>query len=107
MARTVVNLPINQDANQLHESIKQLLTANGYKETTYKKNEIVWKKGIGLLTAIRFIKLDYQGNMLCISGWIWSLGEHALKGFYGCAIKKLVKDNINQIAAIAGHPNVL
>lgn len=113
MARTVVNLPINQDANQLHEGIKQILTANGYKEVTYKKNEIVWKKGTGMLTAMRFIKLDYQGNMLCVSGWICSgigsltFGEHALKGFYGWAIKKLVKNDINQIAAVAGQPNVL
>lgn len=107
MSRTAVNVPLNKDANQLHEQIKQILTADGYKEKKYKKGEIVWKKGTGFLTAMHFIKLDYQPNMLVVSGWISSgiggltLGEQALTGVVGVIPKKSVQKTIDKIVSAA------
>lgn len=112
MSRTVVNIPITQDVNQLHEKIRQILITDGYNETNYKNNEIVWKKGVGFFTAMHFIKLDYQANVLYVSGWICSgigsftFGEHALNGFYGVIPKKSVQGTIDKITAAAGFmPN--
>lgn len=94
----------------LHERIKAILSGDGYKEKTYKKNEIVWKKGTGLLTAMHFIKLDYQPNMLIVSGWICSgigsltFGEMDLSGVVAVVPKKSVQKTVDKIVAAVGQP---
>lgn len=110
MSRTCVNIPLNnQNPNQLHERIKAILSSDGYKEKTYQKNEIVWKKGTGMLTAMHFIKLDYQPNMLVVSGWISSgiggltFGEKDLSGFFAAIPKKSVQNTIDKIVAATGY----
>lgn len=112
MPRTCVNIPLNQDPVQLHERIKAILVGDGYSETTYNKTEIVWKKGTGLLTAMHFIKLDYQPNLLVVSGWICSgigaltFGEKDLSGLYAIAPKKSVQKTVDKIVAAAGYSKV-
>ena len=113
MPRTCVNIPLNnQDPAQLHERIKVILVGDGYHETTYNKNEIVWKKGTGMLTAMHFIKLDYQPNMLIVSGWICSgiggltFGEKDLSGVYGAVPKRSVQNTIDKLVAAAGYSKV-
>lgn len=107
--RTSVNLPIPQDASALHQSIVNMLASEGYYQFTYPKtNELVWKKGDGLLTYMRFIKLDYQPGVLILSCWVASgIGnmvgrEWPLEGFYGWAAKISLRntfDNIQKLAA--------
>ncbi len=115
MSRTTINIPLNnQDPNQVHERIKAILTADGYREQTYKKNEIVWRKGLGLLTAMHFIKLDYQPNMLVVSGWVplfgifgVSFGEDQLSGVSAVIPKQSTQKTIDKIvASVAGQPIV-
>lgn len=107
--RTSVNLPIPQDASALHQAIVNLLTSEGYSQFTYPKTgELVWKKGDGILTYMRFMKLDYQPGVLILSGWVaGGLGnfvgrEYELSGFFAALPKKLAKstfDNIQKLAA--------
>lgn len=104
--RTVIQLPINQDPAMLHDGITKLLTADGYHETTYNKtgvNEIIWKKGTGFLTAMHFIKLDYQPGVLIVSGWIASgidtltFTEQPLEGFMAAIPKSSCKKTVDKI----------
>lgn len=107
--RTSVNLPIPADANALHQAIVNLLTSEGYQQYTYPKTgELVWKKGIGFLTAMRFMKLDYQPGVLILSGWVAGgfadlIGrEMPLEGAVAAVPKKMAKttfDNIQKLAA--------
>lgn len=107
--RTTVNLPIPTDAAALHQAIVNLLTNDGYKQYTYPKTgELVWKKGTGFLTAMRFMKLDYQPSVLILSGWVAGgffdmIGrEMELQGAAAALPKKLAKttfDNIQKLAA--------
>lgn len=107
--RTTVDLPIPADAAALHQAIVNLLTSEGYKQYTYPRTgEQVWKKGVGFLTAMRFMKLDYQQGMLILSGWVAGgffdmIGrEMPLEGVTAALPKKLAKntfDNIQRLAA--------
>jgi hypothetical protein len=114
-ARTSVNVAIPQDASALHQEIVKLLTLDGYYQFTYPKTgELVWKKGDGILTAMRFVKLDYQPGVLILSCWIaGGIGnligrEQPLEGVVGAVPKMSLRktfENIQKLAAAAcGNP---
>lgn len=70
----------------------------------YNNIEEVWKKGTGLMTAIQYIKPEYEGNTLKISAWV-QVGagnliggkERDLSGITGAAPKKSLKNTIEQL----------
>ena len=72
-SRTFVQMPLYTDPNTVNNALSTMLSGEGFSLTHYKASgidELVWKKGTGLATAMRFIKLEYQPNMLIISGWV-------------------------------------
>ena len=42
----------------------------GFKTTTLKTGEKVWKKGTGLMTAMQFVKVDFGQNEFIMSAWV-------------------------------------
>ena len=96
--RTFVQMPLYADPNAVNNALSAMLSGEGFSLTHYKesgRDELVWKKGTGFATAMKFIKLEYQPNMLIISGWICpgmftlTICEVSLKsGLYAAIPKK-------------------
>lgn len=98
MSRTVINIKCDdlQNANMVAENI---LTANKYQKIS-ENSETVWKSGMGLLTAIKYIKIEFtDGNTMSISGWIRPMasGEQDLTGAFAAMPKKQVMNVIRKI----------
>lgn len=105
MARTTVKVTFHQPQDLIDQHVREVLIGDDYREIDYNR-EVVWKKGTGLMTAMHYIKLEYQDNTLIISGWvqigIGSVGgkEHALSGITASIPKKSVLKTIDRIKAV-------
>lgn len=108
--RTFVQVPITGDPNAINNAVSQLLQQEGYSLTQYNEtglNETVWKKGTGMATSMKYIKLFYQPNMLVITGWTCdgigsiTVNEHPLKGIFGAVPKQSCMNTIKMVAQIA------
>lgn len=108
--RTFVQVPITGDPNAINSAVAQLLQQEGYSLTQYNEtglNETVWKKGTGMATSMKYIKLFYQPNMLVITGWTCdgigsiTVNEHPLKGIFGAVPKQSCMNTIKMVAQIA------
>ena len=95
--RNFVQVPISADPALVNNALSGLLTQEGYSVINYTENgvnEVVWKKGIGLASAMKFIELLYQPNLLTIVAWVssgigsWTTSEMSLKGVFGSVPKK-------------------
>ena len=78
----------------------------GFSYTTVK-GEPVWKKGVGALTAPQFMKVECQNGHVHMEAWLkYALlpgvyvGEMALKGFFGIAVKKPLKKRMELLTQI-------
>lgn len=102
MARTKIRMQYTLPFNQVDGVIKNILFQEGYKEIN-RNNEIVWKKGTGLLTAMQYIKIEYGSGYVDVSGWVQagvgSIGgkEMDLNGIIGALPKKSVMKVISKI----------
>lgn len=102
MARTIYRFNYTRDFAFAKNNIEAILVQNGF---TLKNvnNEIVWKKGKGLLTAMQYVKVEYAERDCTVSGWVQiglgSIGgnEMDLKGFTGAVPKKMLKNIIEHI----------
>lgn len=98
MARTIVEVSYF-NFEEMQNKIFKLFQMNGYKNII-ENNENVWKCGVGFLTAMKYIKIEFaSNNTLIISGWIRPvLGkEQNLEGTVCCVPKRQVMKIINQI----------
>ena len=101
MARTTIQVRYT-NFEGLQERLAALLHSRGYKSIT-ENNENVWKCGIGFLTAMKYIKIEFAADhTLLISGWIRVVagGEQDLTGFVGALPKKQVMNLIQEIQSI-------
>lgn len=102
MARTIIRVPFTADVDNTYNMVVSILQSNGYKEISYN-GETVWKKGVGLLTAMQYIKIQFEENLLSVSGWVQAgLGskggsEMALNGVVAAVPKKSVMKVIEEI----------
>lgn len=106
MSRSVIKINYESDFQIVDQNVKRVLINAGYRETN-KNNEIVWKKGIGMLTAMQYIKLEYDdNNILRVYGWvqtgIGTVGgkEQDLEGIYAVVPKQGVKNLMNRIKSV-------
>lgn len=84
---------------ETNSKVSKLLKEKGYKSIS-EHGENVWKCGIGFLTAMKYIKIEFENNTMLVSGWVRVVGgnEQDLKGAFVCVIpKKQVMDVINEI----------
>ena len=66
MYRTTLNCPVEE----AYSRIENILKSRNYHEEK-RVNETVWKEGIGMATAMHFIKIQFpSAREIQISGWI-------------------------------------
>lgn len=101
MARTTIKTKYT-NFDGLQDRLSFLLQQRGYNNIS-ENNENVWKCGVGFLTAMKYIKIEFaENNTLLISGWVRpSLGsEQDLNGVV-CAIpKKQVMNVIKELQVL-------
>ncbi|MCI8497589.1 MAG: hypothetical protein HFE85_04995 [Clostridiales bacterium] len=112
MARYLNNIPSPIPPERIYELASSVLQAEGFQYVTYK-GENVWKKGTGVLTAPQFIAITCHDGKVTIQAWIkYALlpgvyvGEMGLKGFFGIAIKEMLKARVNRLEQAIGTENV-
>ena len=85
--------------DQTKRIIESVLKNNGYKNIN-ENGENVWKNGVGFLTAMKYIKIEFSENQqVKIYGWVRPVAssEQDLDGVVGALPKKQVLKVINTI----------
>ncbi len=92
--------------DDIRNVVTSYLSSEGFTNTTYK-GEQVWKKGVGMVAAPQFLKVNFQNGQVQIEAWIkYALlpgvyvGEMGLSGFVGVAVKKPLKERVNTLIAL-------
>ncbi|WP_276903877.1 hypothetical protein [Faecalibaculum rodentium] len=106
MSRTVEQITYTEDFGKVKSEIEQLMTANGYHLTNLKTGEKVWKRGNGISSGMRFLKLEFGEQSITVTAWV-SIGlgdtlfnEVALDGFMAPIDRKAVRILIDQIRKV-------
>ena len=110
MARYTVDFVSNRPDDQIRQIVTDYLTKEGFSYTTYKGEE-VWKKGVGLLTAPQFMKVNFANGQVHLEAWLKTailpgvyVGEMGLKGIYAIAVKKPLKNRADTLVNILSQP---
>lgn len=105
MARTVIKTPYYCSFDEAKNVIADILTRKGYRLTTIKSGETVWKQGLGWWTGMKFVKVEFTQTEIILSAWIsmglgsFTMGEMDLEGMAGAIPKKQVKKVLDEIVA--------
>lgn len=70
MARTSIKTSYSCSYDEAQRKISSILSQKGFKTTTLKTGENVWKKGTGLITAMQFVKVDFSQKEFVMSAWV-------------------------------------
>lgn len=103
MARTVITCPFRCSFDEAEKKIAAILAQHNFSKVTLKTGESVWKKGVGLLTAMQFVKVEYSQAQITLSAWVQSgvgnIGgkEMELKGAVAAIPKKQLLKVIEEI----------
>ncbi len=110
MARFVTEFTINQPKEFVDFILKDFCAKEGFEYTQFK-GENVWKKGIGMMTAPQFIKVEYQNGKVHLEAWMkYAIlpgvycGEMGLTGFWGFAVKQMLKSRVDALIALLQQP---
>lgn len=105
MARTIITVPYHCRYEDAVNIIGNLLTSKGYKLTNIATGETVWKQGTGLMTGMKFVKVEFTQSEIILSAWVSvgicsaTMGEMDLNGFVGVIPKKQVQKVLDEIIA--------
>lgn len=101
---------INQPEEFVQFILNDFFAKEGFTLTDYN-GERVWKKGVGMLTAPQFIKVDYQNGQVHLEAWMkYAIlpgvycGEMGLTGFWGFAVKKVLRDRVDALIYLLQQP---
>lgn len=103
MSRSQFQISYHCSFEQAKRTIENILLQKNYHPITSKSRENVWKNGSGLLTAMKFLKVEYGQNQVQLSAWVQvglgSLGgkEIALDGVTGAIPKKQLMRLVERI----------
>lgn len=103
MARSTFEIKCSCGYEQAKNQVESILRQRNFHLETLKTGETVWKCGIGLLTAMKFIKVDFGNQSITLSAWVQvgigstGGGEMALDGFTAAIPKKQLKKIIEEI----------
>ena len=110
MARFVANMPTGKPDDMVRFIAEDYLNKEGFKQITYK-NEVVWKKGNGLVTGPQFIKLETMNGNVHLEAWIKTallpgvyVGEMGVDGAYGVVLKQALKGRVDTLARLLYQP---
>lgn len=102
MARTTIRLPFKGTIDETNNTATYILQSNGFNQIDYN-SEAVWKKGTGLMTAMQYVKLEFESDCLVVSAWVQAgIGnaggsEMELSGFVAAVPKKSLMKVIEKI----------
>ena len=107
MARFVYQFPTTKTPDQAYALINQYMAAEGFSTAMYN-GEPIWKKGVGFLAAPQYIRVFPTTNgTVNIEAFIKYailpgvyVGEMGLDGFFGFAIKKVLRDRVNVLIQV-------
>ena len=102
MSRAMIKTAYHCSYEEAQRKISSILSMRGFKITTKKNGERVWKKGIGLLTAMQFVKIEFSQNVFIMHAWVQTLGfgrfgESDLTGVFGLIPKKQLARVLEEI----------
>ncbi len=106
MARSIYQVSYRCGFAELRRRLEEVLTRNGYHPYRYE-GENIWKKGTGAMTAMMYIKVDYDQTMVAFQGWVMpglgsaDIAEMGLDGTLGVIPKKACRKVIEQLIAAA------
>jgi hypothetical protein len=89
-------------------AIAGFMEREGFDQLNYE-GELVWKKGMGILTAPQFIKTTVQGNQIGLEAWLKYpllpgvyVGEMGITGVFGALPKKWLRDTVCKLETFLG-----
>ena len=90
-------------AQAYEPAISAYMTSEGFRQKQYK-GQMVWKKGIGLMTYPQYLSIQYNGNSICVEAFIRYpllpgvyIGELGINGFFAALPKGLLKQRVNTV----------
>lgn len=96
MKRTVIELE-SKDNEKISEMIQQILISKGFKQTTFKEEE-VWKKGNDMIQPAKHFRYYFKGDKVILEGFVTNFGrESGLNGFIGAIPKRGVKKLLREV----------
>lgn len=98
MARTIIEIALKHEVDFTQDVIKKIFSKYKY-QNKIVKGEDVWTKGDGVITVMQCFGYSFTENSLILQGWTRDalLGESALEGFMGMAVKKKMKSIMKEI----------
>lgn len=103
MARFVTNITINKPDDMIRFIVEDYLTKEGF-ALKNRDGEMVWKKGTGLLTAPKFIKIGFLNGQVHIEAWIKFAilpgvyaGEMGTTGVFYAVPKASLKKDVDRL----------
>jgi len=103
MARYINRIQVPFEPQSLLQPMGDYLTREGFSQTTYK-GQIVWKKGIGMLTAPQYVAFSFGEDYVQLEAFIKFalfpgvyIGEMGIKGVFGAIPKNLLKTRVTAI----------
>ncbi len=106
MKRYALDLQTGRPDDQIRQIVTDYMSREGFTYTTYKGEEL-WKKGVGMMAAPQFMKVNFQNGQVHIEAWLKYVilpgvycGEMGLKGFWGWAVKKTLKQRVDTLVSI-------
>ncbi len=106
MSRSNFTIQHNLSFAEAQNKVLSVLQNNSFNEKTLKTGETVWKNGTGLMTAMKFIKVEYAQNSITIYAWVQTGigdiggGEMDLTGFVAALPKKQLLKVIEEIKTL-------
>ena len=103
MARSSYQATYTCSFEQAKRTVEEILARRNYKPYALKTGENVFKCGVGMMTAMKYIKPEYADGSVTLYGWVQaglgSVGgsEMGLEGFVAIVPKKQVKSCIDEI----------
>lgn len=103
MARTTMEVRYG-NLEVFRSKTEGMLQQKGYHLIT-ENNENVWKCGSGIVTAMKYLKIEYvAANTVQVSGWIKNMGmELGLEGVVGALPKEQIMSVIREIMRIGNE----
>lgn len=96
----------SKNDGQLKVIAEDYFSKEGFKLIKYK-GEMVFKKGVGFLTAPQYIKLTFQNSNVTLEAFLKYpifigvyVGEMGLKGFVAALPKGLLQSKVNTLESL-------
>ena len=110
--RFVADIPVNQPAEIIDFVMKDFFEKEGFVSAEYQ-GERVWKKGVGMMTAPQFIKVQTYPGGVHVEAWLkYAIlpgvyaGEMGTSGFLVAIPKKMLRDRVEALINLISQPGL-